>query len=91
MVRSPMQVVGYLISMVIAVENLVAGLSVNQTARSKSKVPRSESRKGGDVASKVSSGEMLFVVITGFNEKKVGEDTGFPLPIYLTFSTEDSS
>lgn len=91
MVRSPMQVVGYLISMVIAVENLVAGLSVNQTAMSKSKVPMSESRKGRDVASKVSSGAMLVVVATGFTEKKVGEDTGFPLPIYLTFSTEDSS
>ena len=75
--------------MVIAIETLEAGLSVNQTARSKAKVPISESRKGWDVASKVSSGALLVVVAKGFTEMKVGEDTGFPLSMYLTFSTED--
>ena len=50
-------------------------------------MPISESRKGGDVASNVSTGGLLRVA-KGCTEMKVGEDTDAPLIMYLTLATE---
>ncbi len=75
----------------MAVETLETGLSVNRTTKSKSKLPILESRKGGDVASKISTGGLLEVVAKACTEMKVGKDTGVPLPMYLTLATEYSS